>query len=249
MFSAWTMLHNWRLAYVWTTVGMLTKTPGKTSDAEKARQKCLKKFLYYFPGGYQGKKFIAWERDYKWAAHVAWQDQLNKSQFHQLLTNADYQEIARRAVRIESKTNLLFSFEKMALRDAVNTEHSAKLFAEGLFHFLHGGGTLQSRFEHYRDMLSTLPVKQTRVLTWPVLTVFGFIAQPATHFYLKPTVTKLAAKKYKFDLLYSSKPSWQVYQSLLSFADQVRVDTAKWKPRDMIDIQSFIWVMGSGEYP
>src|ERR1700755_506454 len=127
---------------------MPTKILRRATENEKARQKCLKKFLYYFPGGYQGKKFIAWERDYKWAAHIAWQEQLNKSIFHELIQEADYSEIARRAVKIESKTNLLFSFEKMALRDAVKTSPSAKLFAEGLFHFLHGSGSLQKRFEH-----------------------------------------------------------------------------------------------------
>lgn len=98
-------------------------------------------------------------------------------------------------------------------------------------------------------MLAGLPVKQTRVLTWPVLTVFGFIADPSTHIYLKPTVTKKAAEKYEFDFLYSSKPSWETYQSLLKFAEEVRKDTAAYRPRDMMDIQSFIWVMGSEEYP
>jgi hypothetical protein len=221
----------------------------RTTEIEKARQKCVRKFLYYFPGGYQGKKYIAWERDYKWAAHIAWQEQLNKSVFKELLEEANYGEIARRAVKIESKTNLLFSFEKMALRDAVNTLQSARLFAEGLFQFIYGDATLPKRFEQYRDVLGILPVRQTRVLTWPVLTVFGFVADPSEHIYLKPTVTKLAARKYQFDFQYSPKPSWEVYHSLLGFAEQIRKDTAKWKPRDMIDVQSFIWVMGSSEYP
>jgi hypothetical protein len=228
---------------------MTSLTLGRVTDTAKARQKCVRKFLQYFPGGYQGKKFISWEREYKWAAHVAWQEQLNKSLFNELLDNAEYEEIAKRAVKIESKTNLLFSFEKMALRDAVNTSQSSRLFAEGLFDLIYGVNSLPQRFERYKNVLATLPVRQTRVLTWPVLTVFGFIADPSQHIYLKPTVTKLAARKYKFDLQYSPKPSWDVYQSLLSFAEQIRRDTAKWKPRDMIDIQSFIWVMGSSEYP
>ncbi|MEO7982602.1 MAG: hypothetical protein ABI688_00845 [Bacteroidota bacterium] len=99
------------------------------------------------------------------------------------------------------------------------------------------------------EILSKLPVRQTRVLTWPVLTVFGFIAQPEQHMYLKPTVTKTAAKKYKFDFSYSSRPNWNTYESLLKFAEQVRLDTNKFGPRDMIELQSFIWVMGSEEYP
>ncbi len=216
---------------------------------ERHRRTCIRKFQYYFPGGYRGMKYQEWERSYKWEAHNRWEEKLNKKTFYHLLKECQYKMIAQLAISIESKTNLLFSFEKMALRDAVREEAAAKLFAEGLYDFLHGKGELKVRFENYRDMLSKLPVKQTRVLTWPVLTVFGFIAQPATHIYLKPTVTKAAAKKYKFDFSYSSKPNWNVYESLLDFAEQIRKDTAKFGPRNMIDLQSFIWVMGSEEYP
>src|SRR6185295_18745653 len=123
----------------------------------------------------------------------------NKQAFRILLDHHDYSKIAKLAISVESKTNLLFSFEKMALRDAVKKEKDAKIFAEGLFSFLHGTGNLQKRFEQYRDMIAGLPVKQTRVLTWPVLTVFGFLADPTLHIYLKPTVTRKAAEKYKFD--------------------------------------------------
>jgi hypothetical protein len=47
-----------------------------------------------------------------------------------------FAEIAAHAVRIESRTNLLFSFEKIALRDAVKSAEGARSFAEGL----RGGG-------------------------------------------------------------------------------------------------------------
>ena len=53
------------------------------------------------------------------------------------------------------------------------------------------------------------------VLTWPVLTVFGFIAQPRVHLYLKPTVTRRAAHEYGYAFQYRSKPSWETYRSLL----------------------------------
>jgi hypothetical protein len=52
--------------------------------------------------------------------------------------------------------------------------------------------------------------------------VFGFIAQPDRHVFLKPNVTRLAAREYG--------------------------DQRDLRPRDMIDLQSFIWVMGSDEY-
>ena len=98
----------------------------------KQRARCIKKFLYYFPGGFTGKKFMAWERDYKWNAHIAWKGNLYKKEFERLLAEKYFLEIARRSVWLESRTNLLFSFEKMALRDAVKTNGSAQMFAEGL---------------------------------------------------------------------------------------------------------------------
>lgn len=39
---------------------------------------------------------------------------------------------------------MIFSFEKMALRDAIRTRDGARLFAEGLYEFRHGRGALSS---------------------------------------------------------------------------------------------------------
>jgi hypothetical protein len=96
--------------------------------------------------------------------------------------------------------------------------------------------------------VSELPRRQTRVLTWPLVTVFGFIAQPDRHMFLKPNVTRRAASRYGFEFDYRSKPSWDIYACLLAFAEQVRKDQRALHPKDMIDLQSFIWVQGSDEY-
>ena len=93
-----------------------------------------------------------------------------------------------------------------------------------------------------------MPRKQTRVLTWPIVTVFGFIAQPHRHMFVKPNVTRTAARKYGYPLQYGSRPSWAVYADLQAFARVVRKDIADLRPKDMIDIQSFLWVLGSDEY-
>ncbi|MDT7808966.1 MAG: hypothetical protein QOJ70_2779, partial [Acidobacteriota bacterium] len=37
--------------------------------------------------------------------------------------------------------------------------------------------------------------------------------------------------------------------NLLEFADAVCRDQRSLHPRDMIDVQSFLWVQGSDEYP
>jgi hypothetical protein len=113
---------------------------------------------------------------------------------------------------------------------------------------LHGRGSDRQRFERWVEVVGALPRRQTRVLTWPLVTVFGFIAQPERHIFLKPNVTRAAAREYGVDLAYASRPNWDTYASLLAFAEQVREDQADLGPRDMIDLQSFIWVLGSDEY-
>src|SRR3982751_359555 len=103
----------------------------RTADAAAVR--CRRKFLRFFPGGFRDEKYIDWERGYKWEAHEQWNEALNRAQFRSMLSGGEFKEIAARAVRIESRTNLLFSFEKMALRDAVKAKEGARIFSEGLF--------------------------------------------------------------------------------------------------------------------
>jgi hypothetical protein len=86
------------------------------------------------------------------------------------------------------------------------------------------------------------------VLTWPVATVFPFIAMPKKHVFLKPNVTRKAAGEYGFEFRCNSTPSSGTYDSLLDFAEVLRRDIEDLHPKDTIDIQSFLWVLGSDEY-
>jgi hypothetical protein len=210
--------------------------------------RCRRKFLRVFPGGFRDETYLEWERNYKAEAHAKWNASLEAGEYRSLLRAKRFEEVASIAVRIESRTNLLFSFEKMAVRDAVRDRDGARLFAEGLYDFLHGRGSDESRFERWCETVGSLPRRQTRVLTWPVVTVFGFLALPDRHIFLKPTVTRVAAQRYGFDFTYRSRPGWDTYASLLRFADTVRRDQRDLGPRDLIDIQSFVWVQGSEEY-
>lgn len=222
----------------------------RRSRQDGGAERCRRKFLRFFPDGFRDATYLDWERDYKWETHARWMEALGPDEFRRLLRAGKFVEIAARAVRVEqrSRHSMIFSFEKMALRDAVKSAAGARAFAEGLYEFLHGGGALEDRFTQWVDVVAALPRRQTRVLTWPLVTVFGFIAQPDVHFFLKPTVTRAAARAYGADLPYRSRPSWATYAALLDFAAVVRRDLRDLRPRDMIDIQSFLWVQGSDEY-
>src|SRR5689334_5086979 len=148
--------------------------------------RCRRKFLRFFKKGFQDPTYVDWERGYKWEAHERWRELLGRETHRELISDGEHAEVARRAVTIESRTNLLFSFEKMALRDAVKSAAGAKAFAEGLFEFLNGRSGDRARFERWWEVVAALPRRPTRVLPWTHLTDFGFLAVPNQHFFRKP---------------------------------------------------------------
>lgn len=218
--------------------------------ARDGAARCRRNFLRFFPAGFADETYLEWERSYKLETHQRWQAVLGCREMRSLLLAGEFTEIASRAIRVEqqSRHSMIFSFEKMALRDAVKSTQGARTRARGLDGFLHGRGAVERRFETWCETVASLPRRQTRVLTWPLVTVFGFIAQPERHIFLKPMVTRAAAKAYGFAFDYRARPNWATYRSLLDFAETVRRDQAMLGPRDMIDLQSFIWVQGSDEY-
>ncbi len=213
--------------------------------------RCRRKFELYYPEGFGDEAYLIAERSHKERAHLEWAAQLGPDTLRKLLARGEYRQIADTALHIEARTNLLFSFEKMALRDALRPMAGARLFAHELHAFLYGRGGRERRFGDWVQALSELPRTRGRVLTWPVATAFGFLARPDRHLLLKPRVTCTAARAYGFDLAYGPQPGWRGYERLLTFAAIVRRDLERrpgLRPRDMIDVQSFMWVQGAPEY-
>lgn len=214
----------------------------------RALAKHRKRFLRIFPDGFYDEQYLLWEHNYKWGAHRMWVESLGKEHFRGLIDRGDFQSIATKALAVESKCTFLFSFEKMALRDALRTGNGARIFAEGLYNLLHGSGPLQQRFVEWIVAVSELPRRQSRVLSWPITTFFPYIAQPKQHMIMKPTAMRTAAADLGFDLEYSSKPSFTTYSRLLKFGELTHEAIKDLKPRNNHDIQTFLWVIGSSEY-
>jgi hypothetical protein len=235
----------------------LSRSPAKPNVPTKQKKAqinlgALKKhkarFLKFFPEGFADERYIAWERTYKWKAHELFMEHLSKSKCQALLRSGAYSEIANRALQVEGKTNFIFSFQKMALRDGVRSPRGAQLFAEGLFALLYTKAPLRERFAQWIVNLSEMPVRQSRILSWPVATFFPFIAQPKNFIILKPTAMKAAALALDFDLDYTASVNFTTYDSLLTFAGLVSNAIADLRPKDFHDIQSFLWTIGSAEY-
>jgi hypothetical protein len=83
--------------------------------------------------------------------------------------------------------------------------------------------------------------------TWPIVTYFPFLWDPHHHMFLKPVVTCDFAERigHPFQYVYTSELGREVYESLLELTEHTKEAIASLEPRDNIDVQSFIWVVGS----
>lgn len=193
-------------------------------------------FLTKFPGGFASREFAETERNYKLAACELMHELLNATSFEELRAANDYAEICKRALQVANKTNLIFPNERMSLKDGLNEPAGQQRFAESLYELLYGQGTPEARFTQFADCLLELGAAK-----WTTATYFLFIAYPASQMFLKPIVTQDAAAVCGFTLNYWKEPNWQTYECLLNFAQDLKAKLADLEPKDMIDIQSFLW--------
>jgi hypothetical protein len=217
---------------------------------EGALRAARRRFKEIFPRTFRDESYLAWERGYKWDAHRAWQASLGRAEWQRLLAEGAHAEVARRIATFyaRSKLNMLALYEWMALREALEDRAGGKALATGLYELIHGSGAFGPRLDRFTDVLDALPQRQTRLAKWPVATLFPFVALPKQHLILKPRLIKRVAERFHFDLQYQSRPNATTYAALMEFVVWLEGELAPWKPRDLIDVQSFIWVTASEEY-
>jgi hypothetical protein len=209
-----------------------------------------RRFTEIFPRRFSDPTYLEWEREYKQEAHELWRELLGPREMTALLRGRAYREIGARALAVYSrpKLNLLALYEWMALREAVSDDAGARRFAPALAELIYGEAPYRQRFERFVAMLDQLPQRQTRLAKWPVATLYPFLALPGRHLVVKPNLMKRAAAKLGADLRYRPRPGWETYASVLELAGALLRALASWRPRDMIDVQGFLWVTNSDEY-
>ena len=216
------------------------RVPRQGDRKYRSLPKSIEGFLERYPHGFYGSRFIEEERDYKFRAHQLAQQTLCKSELDGLLSTDQFAEICRRVLQVSNATNLIFPNEKMSLRDGLASPASQEAFVKSLYDLLYGDDDLKLRFERYVDVLEEIGAAK-----WTVATYFLFIMYPEQHIFLKPVVTQNAAETSGFEINYRPALNWHTYESVLRFANYLanylKAELVEQSPRDMIDVQSFMW--------
>ena len=227
------------------------KSTNKKAAATTSFPKAVDNFLSIFPEGFRDPSYLAGktgEREYKLAANRLMMELLGKDAFKGVLESGDFKEICNRAKSVINKTNLIHTYEKIWLNNALATENNQNVFAFGLFDLLYGENAQQSRFEKFAAMLYEINAAK-----WPIATYFLFIRFPESQIFVKPQVTQNAAEVLGMSINYRPELNWLTYSQVLNLAQNLKTklektDNPTLLPEDMIDVQSFIWVTAPSYY-
>jgi hypothetical protein len=202
----------------------------------------IERFRARYPQGFSDDRFVEEERESKIHAHQVAQNLLSQSELARLLAANEGVEVCRRALSVAGETHLIFPQEKMALRDGLQSPAHQQAFATALYNLLYGDADLQSRFETYAAILEGIGAAK-----WTIATYFLFIVYPDEYMLLKPIVTQKIAAISGFEIHYRPDLNWRTYRSVLALANYLKAALMGLSPRDMIDIQSFMWCIASGK--
>ena len=193
------------------------------------------RFLHWFKAGFQSSNYLAAERGYKVDAKTKLE---TSAPLDDAATGSGYGEAILSVFRA---TNLLSPFEKVRLQDVLRGPN-ADPFIRSAAQF-----TLAPSKSALLEMESAL--KPDDSAKWTVVTYLPFLWRPAEHMFLKPEATKDFAARvgHRFASDYEARLDMEIYDSLLDLAVRTAEELSDLKPRDRIDVQSLIWVVGDYE--
>lgn len=208
-------------------------------------KKAIENFRSYFPRGFYDPAYLSGqrsEREYKIRARESLIELLGPSVLPKLLAEQKHKEICDRAKSVINKTNLIHQYERIWLTNGLAQHGADERFAYALGELLQGAKPLQARFEQFASMLYDINAAK-----WPIATYFLFLSDPDSQIFLKPEVTKSAAEVLGIEINYTPELNWLTYSQVSRMAESLRSKLIKegqddLVPRDMIDVQSFIWV-------
>ncbi|MDK2767905.1 MAG: hypothetical protein KYX69_09320 [Sphingomonas sp.] len=195
------------------------------------------RFLHWFAGGFQSSSYLKDERDYKLKAKARLDA---TTPVEAAATGSGHGEAVLAAYRA---TSLRYPVEKTRLQKLLRGADADRFVQAAARFALSDGLGVEAKSALAAMERLLLPHDNAK---WTVATYLPFLWRPDTHIFLKPEVTKDFASRVMHPLAqdYAAGLSLPVYASLLDMAGGIRAAFADLQPRDMIDIQSVIWVVG-----
>ncbi|HWN43109.1 MAG TPA: AAA family ATPase [Thermoanaerobaculia bacterium] len=223
----------------------MTRLPRPASLAPENLDRLLALVRRHYPDwdGFHHPKFHKDEIGYKQQAIRKAAETLSEQELQRLLDAGRSGEIVARIRSLAGATNLLYlstpTTGDLALLYAERFTPAA--FIEALIDLLHGWGDSPERLERFVAWarMRGLPVR------WPLPTYLLFLTHPDRDYFVKPRVTRWFLEFMGEQGVYIPNPRPDIYAAILDVVRALRNGLATFRPRDMVDVQSLIWVAHS----
>lgn len=190
--------------------------------------------------GFDDSAFNAEEVEYKREAVAFARERLDEGALRRLDEARRGDEVVERLKAVGGKTNLLYlatpSSGDLALLHADGLDREALTGA--ILDLLYGPGPSPDRLDRFSRFASGQGLPDR----WALPTYFLFLVHPESELFVKPSVVL-----WLLDLLgakgrYDPQPDGALYRDLLEVMAQLREQLEPYGPRDMVDLQSLLWV-------
>lgn len=215
----------------------------------KITQEKLNKIIGILKKHYQGwtgfsdRRFIIDETEYKRATIEKAKAELSEKELTSLLDKGEFVEVIDRLDKIGKDINLLFLAVPMSgdLSILYQPKLDKESFCRAFFDLIYGPGESHERLKRYLDYVNenNLPNK------WTFPTYFLFICHPETEMFIKPDTTRRFVDFISDSNQFTNKPDPAVYADILQMARNLKSGLSQFKPEDMVDIQSLIWIVSN----
>jgi 5-methylcytosine-specific restriction protein B len=193
--------------------------------------------------GFRDTRFEKDEVAYKLNAASKARDRLNRDELERLIEAANYDEFISRLKMVGQSTNLLYLGVPSAgdLNILFDEGLEKGQFSRQIFELFHGDGEVSERLATYLDWIQ----RQGLPNNWTFPTYFLFLLYPESELFIKPKAIEAFLKLLDPADSLTKRPSAEEYTRIRGIAQGLFDSMAEHEPRDMIDIQSLIWVCGS----
>jgi len=193
---------------------------------------------------FEDSRFVEEEIDYKKRSIVKAKERLSKTVLKQAIDAGQFDDVVTALDDIGKDNNLLWRSVPTSGDLAVLYQPSLDkgAFCKSVFDLLYGKGVVEDRLDRYIGYLEgeNLPNK------WTFPTYFLFLLYPESEFFVKPATIARFLRLIEEPQL-PSTPSGTDYGRLKSVMIEIMKTLEKYGPKDMVDIQSFVWVAAQSE--
>ena len=201
-----------------------------------------------FPGwlGFRDPRFDGGRYDevkYKLATAEKARELLSEHSLRGMIGAGKHSEMIERLKMVGRDTNLLFrpysAGGDLDLLYHESLDHGK--FCEAFLNLLYGDGDVPERLDRYSEQVKSLglPPNANR---WAMPTYFLFFLSPNEEVLIKPRTVRTLLEFGEWGGTLGVEPSGNEYSQVRRAYSELREALEEYGPRDMIDVQGFVWV-------